>query len=184
MWNSIVWAPSSEFVSSSIPSWQILTAHAQPSRGARDLAFCLKVSLDSLLIWASSEGSDETARMRRLAWTFAARIGYKYQIRLTRSVWFLAWALLFHLLDRNYSVRYVQKFHSLSRSCFKFILNTNLLVLFRADWITQFNSIRVSKSAKTWKRVYTLDDEFHIGPKSGEKYTHLSKEWNWSQIEA
>ena len=44
------WAPASEFVSSSIPSWQILTAHAQP-----------------------------------FAWTFAARIGDKYQIRLTRS---------------------------------------------------------------------------------------------------
>ena len=82
----IIWAPSSEFVSSSIPSWQILTAHAQPFRGARDLAFCLKVPLDSLLVWASSEGSGETARMRRLAWTFAARIGYKYQIRLTRSI--------------------------------------------------------------------------------------------------
>ena len=81
-----IWAPSSEFVSSSIPSWQILTAHAQPFRGARDLAFCLKVPLDSLLVWASSEGSGETARMRRLAWTFAARIGYKYQIRLTRSI--------------------------------------------------------------------------------------------------
>ena len=79
------WAPSSEFVSSSIPSWQILTAHAQPFRGARDLAFCLKVLLDSLLVWASSGGSGETARMRRLAWTFAARIGYKYQIRLSRS---------------------------------------------------------------------------------------------------
>ena len=79
------WAPSSEFVSSSIPSWQILTAHAQPFRGARDLAFCLKVPLDSLLIWASSEGSGETAGMRRLAWTFAARIGYKYQNRLTWS---------------------------------------------------------------------------------------------------
>ena len=78
------WAPSSEFVSSSIPSWQILTAHAQPFRGARDLAFCLKVLLDSLLVWASSEGSGETARMRRLAWTFAARIGDKYQIRLAR----------------------------------------------------------------------------------------------------
>ena len=51
------WAPSSEFVSSSIPSWQISTAHAQPFRGARDLAFCLKVPLDSLLVWASSEGS-------------------------------------------------------------------------------------------------------------------------------
>ena len=82
---TIKWAPSSEFVSSSIPSWQISTAHAQPFRGARDLAVCLKVPLDSLLIWASSEGSGETAWMRRLAWTFAARIGDKYQIRLTRS---------------------------------------------------------------------------------------------------
>ena len=46
----ILWAPSSEFVSSSIPSGQILTAHAQPFRGARDLAFCPKVPLDSLLV--------------------------------------------------------------------------------------------------------------------------------------
>ena len=45
----------------------------------------LKVPLDSLLVWASSGGSGETARVRRLAWTFAARIGDKYQIRLTRS---------------------------------------------------------------------------------------------------
>ena len=81
-----IWAPSSEFVSSSIPSWQILTAHDQPFRGAKDLVFCLKVPLDSVLVWASSGGSGETARMRRLAWTFAARIGYKYQIRLTRSI--------------------------------------------------------------------------------------------------
>ena len=81
MYQYIIWAPSSEFVSSSIPSWKISTAHAQPFRGARDLAFCLKVPLDSLLVWASSEGSGETARMRRFAWTFAARIGDKYQIR-------------------------------------------------------------------------------------------------------
>ena len=73
-------------MSSSIPSWQLSTAHAQPFRGARDLAFCLNVPLDLLLVWASSEGSGETARMRRLAWTFAARIGDKYQIRLTRSI--------------------------------------------------------------------------------------------------
>ena len=85
--NEDTWAPSSEFVSSSIPSWQILTAHAQPFRGARDLAFCLKVPLDSLLVRASSEGSGKTARMRRLAWTFAARKGDNYQIRLTRSIW-------------------------------------------------------------------------------------------------
>ena len=49
---------SSEFVSSSILSWQILTGHAQLFSGARDLAFCLKVPLDSLLVWASSGGSD------------------------------------------------------------------------------------------------------------------------------
>ena len=84
----INWAASSKFVSSSIPSWQILTAHAQPFRGTRDLAFCLKVPLDSLLVWVSSGGSGETAQMRRLAWTFAARIGDKYQIRLTRPNWF------------------------------------------------------------------------------------------------
>ena len=87
---TLLWAPSSEFVSSSSPSWQILTAHAQPFRGARGLAFCLKVPLDSLLVRASSGGSGETARMRRLAWTFAARIGDKYQIRLTRSLLYLA----------------------------------------------------------------------------------------------
>ena len=78
------WAASSEFVSSSIPLWQIVTAHAQPFRGARDLAFCLRIPLDSLLVWASSGGSGETAQRRRLAWTFAAHIGDKYQIRLTR----------------------------------------------------------------------------------------------------
>ena len=83
-------AASSEFVSSSIPSWQILTVHSQPFSGARDLAFCLTVPLDSLLVWASSGGSGKTARMRRLAWTFAARIGDKYQIRLTRSILFPA----------------------------------------------------------------------------------------------
>ena len=83
---TIVWAASSEFVSSSILSWQILTTHAQPFRGAMDLAFCLKVPLDSQLVWASSGGSGETAQMRRLAWTFAARIGDKYQIRLARPV--------------------------------------------------------------------------------------------------
>ena len=92
--STYIWAASSEFVSSNIPPSQILTAHAQPFRGARDLAFCLTVPLDSLL-WASSGGSGETARMRRLAWTFAARIGDKYQIRLTRPIFRPIFPLLF-----------------------------------------------------------------------------------------
>ena len=49
LYDMVIWAPSSEFVSSSIPPWQILTAHAKPFREARDLAFCLKVPLDSVL---------------------------------------------------------------------------------------------------------------------------------------
>ena len=40
-----------------------------------------------LIAYASSEGSGETARMRRLAWTFAARIGDKYQIRLAWPIY-------------------------------------------------------------------------------------------------
>ena len=116
----IKWAPSSDFVSSSIPSWQISTAHAQPFRGARDLAFCLKVPLDSLLIWANSEGSGETARIRRLAWTFAARIGYKYQIRLTRSKYnyctckcIVVKAQLTHIFISNRSPAFVKDCNSM-----------------------------------------------------------------------
>ena len=86
-WPLKIRAPSSEFVSWSIPSCQISTAHAQPFRGARDLGFCLNVPLDLLLVWASTEGSGETALMRRLAWTIPARIGDKYQIGLTRCIW-------------------------------------------------------------------------------------------------
>ena len=56
--------------------------------------FCLKVPLDSLLVWAGSGGSGETARMRRLAWTFAARISDKYKIRLTRSICHLLTSIL------------------------------------------------------------------------------------------
>ena len=104
-WYTLIWAAPSEFVSSSIPSWQTLTAHVQPFRGARDLVFCLKVPLDSLLVWASSEGSDETARMRRLAWTFAARIGDKYQIRLARPICYSICPFnIPHCSDRHWKV--------------------------------------------------------------------------------
>ena len=130
----IIWAPSSEFVSSSIPSWQILTAHAQPFRGARDLAFCLKVPLDSLLVWASSEGSGETARMRRLAWTFAARIGDKYQIHLTRSTCTLE-AKVATWIDPVYTITYerpflYQTFHVKKHSVFMTILSKYQLAFF------------------------------------------------------
>ena len=106
---NVTWAASSEFESSSIPSWQILTAHAQSFRGARDLDFCMKVPLDPLLAWASSGGSGETARMRRLAWTFAARIGDKYQIRLTRPTYSTCTWWTVHLI-RNRCYRCTAKY--------------------------------------------------------------------------
>ena len=124
------WAPSSEFVSSSIPSWQISTAHAQPFRGARDLAFFLKVPLDSLLVWASSKGSGETARMRRLAWTFAARICDKYQIRLTRSRWQSCekfWPLFFRLKHCLCRVRLIMLLYCSLKSEFVYLYVTQLL---------------------------------------------------------
>ena len=130
-------APSSEFVSSSIPSWQTLTAHAQPFSGDRDLAFCLKVPLDSLLVWASSEGSGETARMRRLAWTFAARIGDKYQIRLTRS---------------NYNCEFFNNLmHIVSIEsfipCFPMLYSGLLLKIWAATWQNQQNQCAPSEDS-------------------------------------
>ena len=129
-------------MSSSIPSWQILTAHAQPFRGARDLAFCLKVPLDSLLVWASSEGSGETARMRRLAWTFAARIGDKYQIHLTRSVlWYCFTAIMFENLHPLYGPwLYV----SLYLLC---TLHSWWL------WVGFGDSLRVAEARERWKGI-------------------------------
>ena len=115
-------------MSSSIPSWQILTAHAQSFRGARDLAFCLKVPLDSLLVWANSEGSGETARMRRLAWTFAARIGDKYQIRLTRSI--CQYPLVSHNFDCWVSLRKYSLGTYTSVQSLKHILYTQSFILF------------------------------------------------------
>ena len=128
-----MWVPSSEFVSSSIPSLQILTAHAQPFRWARDLAFCLKVPLDSLLVWASSGGSGETARMRRLAWTFAARIGDKYQNRLARSMYL-------QRLRRGYGL----KINILPCIVFKRI--------FSFDYVTKFDLLMFGAKIISWRK--------------------------------
>ena len=53
-------------------------AHAQSSNRARSLIFCRTLCLLSCFMWVNSEGSGETARMRRLAWAFAGRLCDKY----------------------------------------------------------------------------------------------------------
>ena len=63
----------------------------------------------------------QTARMRRLAWTFAARIGDKYQIRLTRSRWYII--LKFSHYQTEVSLKSHWRFSALSGviifQCFK-----------------------------------------------------------------
>ena len=51
---------------------------AQPSSGARCLILGRILRLLPYVICANSEGSGETARMRRFAWAFAGRICDKY----------------------------------------------------------------------------------------------------------
>ena len=49
-----------------------------PSSGPRYLIFGRTLRLLPYFMWANSEGSGETARMRRLAWAFARRLCDKY----------------------------------------------------------------------------------------------------------
>ena len=94
--------PSSEFVSSSIPSWQILTAHAQRRfRASQHIcAFSSDGSLlDSLLV--VKRVAEVLARLRGCAgslWTVAGHAQLKFvmtecskaQIRLTRPIYDMA----------------------------------------------------------------------------------------------
>ena len=66
------------YFSSSVNSF--FNAHAQPPSGARCLGFGRTLRLLPYCMYAAnSEGSGETARMRRLAWAFAGRLCEKYQ---------------------------------------------------------------------------------------------------------
>ena len=55
-----------------------LNTHAQPSSGAKCLIFGRTFRLFPYFMCANSEGSSETARMRRLALAFAGRLCDKY----------------------------------------------------------------------------------------------------------
>ena len=59
-------------------------AYAQLFSRTICLPLWLKFPLDLLLMWANSNGSGKTARMRRLAWTFAFRICNNGSFRTTR----------------------------------------------------------------------------------------------------
>ena len=50
----------------------LTNAHAEISSKAGDMNFVLSLHLQSYFVYAISEGSGESAHMRRLAWAFAA----------------------------------------------------------------------------------------------------------------
>ena len=90
------WAASSEFVfeHSVMTNFNCACPAIHRDQGS---GFLSEGSSWLTIVWASSGGSGETARMPRLAWTFAARICDKYQIRLTRPLYsfVFAWVVLF-----------------------------------------------------------------------------------------
>ena len=58
-------------------------AHAPQSSGVRSPALCLKLLPVPYIMLANSEGSGETARMRRLAWVFTVCIYDKYRFHMS-----------------------------------------------------------------------------------------------------
>ena len=59
-----------------------LSVCAQLSSETISLNFCLSMRLLLFIVYARSEGSDETAHMRSLVWAYAARRCNKYQNRI------------------------------------------------------------------------------------------------------
>ena len=57
----------------------LINAHPDVFKEARGLYFGLSLHLHPYFMYASSEGSGESAHMRRLAWAFAARWRDKYR---------------------------------------------------------------------------------------------------------
>ena len=74
----VIWVISWDY-GTFLPPWtHSSNAHAQPSSGARCLIFGRTLRLLPYFMCANSEGSGETAWMRRLAWAFAGRLCDKY----------------------------------------------------------------------------------------------------------
>ena len=67
--------------------------HAQPSSGAWCLIFGWPFRLLSYFMCANSEGSGETARMRRLTWAFAGRLCGSYLTVLLDPAHFVGFVL-------------------------------------------------------------------------------------------
>ena len=73
-----IWAISWEEGPQFCAVWNPSNVHVQPLIRVRDVALSLKLPLTPFVMWANSEGSGESAQMRRLAWAFAVGLCDKY----------------------------------------------------------------------------------------------------------
>ena len=76
--NDIKWASSWDYGIFRSLYTHSSNAHSQPSSGARCLIFGQTLRLLPYFMCANSDGSGETARMRRLTWAFPCRLCGKY----------------------------------------------------------------------------------------------------------
>ena len=81
------WASSWDYGTFRPPQTHSSNAHAQPPSGARCLIFGRTLRLLPYFMWTNSEGSGETARMRRLAWSIAGRLCDKYHTLMSWLKW-------------------------------------------------------------------------------------------------
>ena len=72
------WANSWDYGTFRPPQTHSSNAHAQPSSGAKYPNFGRTLRLLPYFMCATSEGSSENARMRRIAWAFVGRLCDKY----------------------------------------------------------------------------------------------------------
>ena len=101
-------------------------AHVQPSSGARCLIFGGTLRLLPNFMCANSEGSGETAQMRRLGWAFAGRLYDKYHNLMS---WLIITLLANFLFSASMTASFVSTLNNDGTICtVSFIsLNTNIL---------------------------------------------------------
>ena len=102
------------------------------------------------------QGSGETARMRRLAWTFAARIGDKYQIRLTQSILLDPLIFFFYFINND---EYIISTHDLimcKRECISARFHATMYLIYFMNNIIRLISAADNVALLLFQRIIEL----------------------------
>ena len=141
MWKSTNQRISWDYGTFHPPKPHSSNAHVQPSSGYRCLIFGWTLRLLPYFMSANSEGSGETARMRRLAWAFAGRPCDKYHS-------LMSWLKFTISTKNNPSTHYVYQFASVKK------VNIN------CEFCSQYCANYMSTSCNCW--LVSLNDSFLV----------------------